>query len=90
MVDEESALSRILAPVRALFVSDAKEGLLLIAVALTAMLCANSSLSHAYHALFHSVFEWSPIPKLQTAHLWINDGLMAVFFFVVGLEVKRQ
>jgi len=77
-------------PFRALFVSDAFEGVLLIAVAAAAMLVANSPLAHEYHDLFHGTLAWSPIPKLDNLHLWINDGLMAVFFFVVGLEVKRE
>ncbi|MEO6387869.1 MAG: Na+/H+ antiporter NhaA [Croceibacterium sp.] len=77
-------------PFRALFVSDAFEGLLLIGIAIAAMLVASSPLGDAYHALFHAALPWSPIPKLDTLHLWINDAVMAVFFFVVGLEVKRE
>jgi Na+:H+ antiporter, NhaA family len=83
-------LSVLTAPVRALFVSEAKQGILLILVAALALLAANSALAPAYHGWFHDPLPWSPIPKLATAHLWINDGLMAVFFFVVGLEVKRE
>jgi Na+:H+ antiporter, NhaA family len=78
------------APVRALFVSEAKQGILLIAVAAAALVAANSALAPAYHGWFHDPLPWTPVPKLQTAHLWINDGLMAIFFFVVGLEVKRE
>ncbi len=77
-------------PFRALFVSDAFAGVLLIAVAAAAMLVANSALAHPYHDLFHGTLAWTPIAKLDTLHLWINDALMAVFFFVVGLEVKRE
>ena len=83
-------LSVFAAPVKALFVGDAKAGVLLILVAAAALFAANSALSEAYHALFHDPLAWSPVPKLATLHLWINDGLMAVFFFVVGLEVKRE
>lgn len=83
-------LARAFAPVRALFVGDASAGILLILVAAAAMLAANSPLSETYHGLFHDRLGWSPIPKLDTLHLWINDGLMAIFFFVVGLEVKRE
>ena len=83
-------LSAATRPFRALFQSDAREGILLITVALAAMAAANSPLSAAYHALFHDTLPWSPIPKLDTLHLWINDAVMAVFFFVVGLEVKRE
>ncbi len=83
-------LSVLAAPVRALFVSDARQGILLIAVAAAAMVVANSAWSEQYHTLFHGALIWSPIPKLATLHLWVNDGLMALFFFVVGLEVKRE
>jgi NhaA family Na+:H+ antiporter len=65
-------------------------GVLLIAVAAAAVLAANSPLQHAYRGIFHDTLPWTPIPKLDTVHLWINDGLMAVFFFVVGLEIKRE
>lgn len=77
-------------PFKALFVSDAFEGILLIAVAALAIIVANSPLGEAYHELFNGTLAWTPIPKLYNLHLWINDGLMAVFFFVVGLEVKRE
>jgi NhaA family Na+:H+ antiporter len=83
-------LAQAFAPVRALFVGDASAGILLILVAAAAMVAANSVLAESYHGLFHHRLTWTPIPKLDTLHLWINDGLMAVFFFVVGLEVKRE
>ncbi len=77
-------------PLRALFVSDAFAGILLITIAAAAMLVANSPLAGGYHELFHGTLPWTPVAKLYNLHLWINDGLMAVFFFVVGLEVKRE
>ncbi|MBD2842638.1 Na+/H+ antiporter NhaA [Erythrobacter sp. KMU-140] len=83
-------LRRIFAPVRALFVSDASAGVLLIIVAAAAMLAANSPFAYEYKQLFYGELAWTPIPKLYDLHLWINDGLMAIFFFVVGLEVKRE
>ena len=83
-------LYRAFAPVRSLFVSDASAGILLILVAAAAMLAANSPLADAYETLFYGKLPFTPIPKLYSWHLWINDGLMAIFFFVVGLEVKRE
>jgi len=83
-------LRRIFAPVQALFVGDASAGVLLILVAAAAMLAANSPFAGEYRDLFYGKLPWTPIPKLYDLHLWINDGLMAVFFFVVGLEVKRE
>jgi len=82
-----SAASR---PLKALFVSDAFAGVLLIVVAVLAIVAANSPLAGAYHQVFHGELGWSPLPKLHTLHAWINDAVMAVFFFVVGLEVKRE
>lgn len=55
-----------------------------------ALVAANSGLAGAYHDLFHHALPWSPVAKLSTLHLWINDALMAVFFFTVGLEIKRE
>lgn len=90
MAENLPPLRRLFAPVRALFVSDASAGILLILVAAAAMLAANSALAGTYHDLFHGTLRWTPIAKLNNLHLWINDGLMAIFFFVVGLEVKRE
>lgn len=58
--------------------------------AMLALIAANSEWAGAYHDLFHHPLPWSPIPKLSTLHLWVNDALMAVFFFAVGLEIKRE
>ena len=90
MTERQSPVRLIFAPVRALFVSDASAGILLIVVAAAAILAANSPLADEYRQLFYGELPWTPIPKLDDLHLWINDGLMAVFFFVVGLEVKRE
>jgi len=83
-------LNAAVRPFKSLFVSDAFEGMLLIAIAALAIIVANSPLAEDYHHLFHGALAWTPIGKLDTLHLWINDALMAIFFFVVGLEVKRE
>ena len=70
--------------------SDAAAGMLLIMAAIIVMLVANSPLVHGYHALLHDPLAWTPIARLNSLHSWINDGLMAIFFFVVGLEIKRE
>lgn len=90
MNSSNNPLRSIFAPVRALFVSDASAGILLILVAAAAMIAANSPLAGEYRELFYGDLRWTPIAKLDDLHLWINDGLMAIFFFVVGLEVKRE
>jgi NhaA family Na+:H+ antiporter len=72
--------------------SEAAGGILLMGAAALAMIVANSPLYDAYHHVLHA--ETGPVltPRLgpMTAHLWINDGLMAVFFLLVGLEIKRE
>jgi NhaA family Na+:H+ antiporter len=69
---------------------EAGAGLLLIAAAAAALILANSPWAGRYHAVFTGPMPYSPIPKLATLDLWVNDALMAVFFFVVGLEIKRE
>lgn len=83
-------ISKAATAIARLFRGEAGAGILLILVALAAMICANSALADGYHRLFHDTLAWSPIAKLKTWHLWINDAVMAVFFFVVGLEIKRE
>ena len=72
--------------------SEAAGGILLMAAAALAMIVANGPLAHAYHEFFHRPIGPELTPKLgpMTLHLWINDGLMAVFFLLVGLEIKRE
>jgi NhaA family Na+:H+ antiporter len=82
--------SRVATTLVRFFGGEAGAGTLLIAVAIAAVLIANSSLAHSYHALFHAPLGWTPITRLDTVHSWINDALMALFFFVVGLEIKRE
>ncbi len=56
-----------------------------------ALLLANSGLSHDYHAILETKFG-PAMPRfgIMSVHYWIADGLMAVFFLLVGLEVKRE
>ncbi|WP_422125384.1 Na+/H+ antiporter NhaA [Sphingobium arseniciresistens] len=74
--------------------SEAGGGVLLMAAAALAMLMANASpeTAHFYHALIHAVTGPVLADKLgaMSVHLWINDGLMALFFLLVGLEIKRE
>jgi NhaA family Na+:H+ antiporter len=72
--------------------NEAAGGLVLIAAAALALLAANSGLGDAYRGLLHAETGPALSPRLgpMNVHLWINDGLMALFFLLVGLEVKRE
>ncbi len=60
--------------------------------AAVAMVIANSFWADSYFNFVHAVTGPALTPKLgpMTVHLWINDGLMALFFLLVGLEIKRE
>lgn len=90
MTARRNPASQLARALTRLFGGEAGAGLLLIFTAALAMVLANSSLSGLYHAVLHAPLPWTPVAKLETAHLWINDAVMAVFFFVVGLEIKRE
>ena len=64
--------------------SEASGGLVLLAVAVLAVIVANSPAADAYFSVLHVY-----LGGLSLLH-WINDGLMALFFLLVGLEIKRE
>ena len=84
---------RPLSALRSFLHSEASGGIVLIAAAVLALVVANlPATAQAYHAVLHSQVGPTLSPKLgpMTPHLWINDGLMALFFLLVGLEIKRE
>ncbi len=75
------------------FVHDeASGGLLLMACAVLAMVFANTGLASFYDTVLHTkvTLQFGEFVLSYSIHHWINDGLMALFFFVVGLEIKRE
>ena len=88
----EKSFDKILTPFEEFIHRQTTSGLLLMAMAVIALILANSPLADAYLHVIHTLVSlnignW----KLEMSlHHWINDGLMALFFFVVGLELKRE
>ncbi|MGX7876454.1 Na+/H+ antiporter NhaA [Mesorhizobium sp. ORM6] len=64
--------------------SEAAGGIILMAAAALALIVANSPLAETYFSILHAY-----LGPLSVSH-WVNDGLMAVFFLLVGLEIKRE
>jgi NhaA family Na+:H+ antiporter len=77
---------------RAFLNQEAAGGYVLMAAAAAALLVANSPAADAYFATLHleAGFSLGPIHLRESLLHWINDGLMAVFFLLVGLEIKRE
>ena len=63
---------------------EAAGGIVLIGSAILALIVANSAIATTYEAILHAY-----IGGLSVLH-WINDGLMTLFFLLVGLEIKRE
>ncbi|ROL65413.1 Na(+)/H(+) antiporter NhaA [Pseudomonas protegens] len=74
------------------FAMEAASGLLLIAAAILALIINNSPLSWLYNGLLETpvVAQIGALKIAKPLLLWINDGLMALFFLLIGLEVKRE
>jgi NhaA family Na+:H+ antiporter len=83
---------RILRPLERFLHVEASSGIVLLGAALVALVWANSPGAASYDALWHSpiTFGFGRFTSSQSLHFWINDGLMTVFFFVVGLEIRRE
>ena len=83
---------RLPAPVRRFLDTEASSGILLLAAALVALVWANSPWKASYQSLWHTditVNFGRYVLQGDLTH-WVNDALMVVFFFVVGLEIKRE
>ena len=74
------------------FEYEAAGGIVLAIAAIAAMIVANSPLHDWYESFIHApvVVQIGSLIIDKDAHHWINDGLMAIFFFLVGLELKRE
>lgn len=82
----------VIESIRLLFVRPYAKGLVLLAMVIIAMVWANSSFYESYDHFFHTSFTigFEGFAITEPVHIWINDGLMAVFFFSIGLEIKRE
>ncbi|CAA9272329.1 MAG: Na+/H+ antiporter NhaA type [uncultured Acidimicrobiales bacterium] len=78
--------------VREFLETEASGGILLLAAALIALVWANSPWSASYQSLWHTDvrLNFGRYVLQGDLHHWVNDALMVVFFFVVGLEIKRE
>lgn len=91
-MQEKSIESTLRSAVREFMRLESAGGILLLASAVLALLIANSPLSYLYDGLLGTTV------AVQVGHLaiskplllWVNDGLMAIFFFLIGLEIKRE
>ena len=79
-------------PFQEFFRTEAAGGALLVTCACAALIVANSGWADAYHRLLATTIAMSAGGHglSLTVHQWVNDGLMAVFFLLVGLEIKRE
>ena len=75
---------RAVALLASFLASESAGGIVLMIAALAALIVANSPLADGYFSILHSV------GLGLSVELWINDGLMAIFFLMVGLEIKRE
>lgn len=83
---------RALAPVEKFLAIEAASGILLLASAVIALLWANSPWQDSYRAIWHAPVggKLGPLSFERDLHFWVNDGVMTIFFFVVGLEIRRE
>ncbi len=71
---------------------EAAGGILLLVATAAALVWANSRWENSYHQLWYTAatITFGPVSVSVSRHDWVNDGLMSIFFFLVGLEIKRE
>ncbi len=91
-MDESTLVKKILTPIERFLKLQASSGIVLLFTTLLALIAANSNLSELYYSLIHyplSIGVGSHILTMSLQH-WVNDGLMVIFFFLIGLELKQE
>lgn len=85
-------IEKLTQPIQEFLHKEASGGILLIIATVIALVWANSPLKDSYHHLWHTYLSINigSFGLDYSLHHWINDGLMVIFFFVVGLEIKRE
>ncbi|MGY8879404.1 MAG: Na+/H+ antiporter NhaA, partial [Dehalococcoidia bacterium] len=85
-------IDRVLTPFEEFLKIEASGGILLLLATVVALVWVNSPWSDSYKDLWQTKITIGPsgFDLSKAAILWVNDGLMAIFFFVVGLEIKRE
>ena len=88
----EKAFKKVSTPFEHFIHAQTTTGIILMFMTILALVLANSPLTENYAHFFHTkidlnVGSWE---LSHTIHHWINDGLMAIFFFIIGLEIKRE
>jgi NhaA family Na+:H+ antiporter len=83
---------RLVMPVQAFMHTETAGGIVIVVAAIAALIWANSPWDEAYFDLWHAELGFDVNLFHVEHHLgdWVNDGLMVIFFFVVGLEIKRE
>ena len=89
---DASLVRRVVDPLRRFVHDEAAGGVVLLVATVAALVWANSPAAAGYEALWHFRVTAGTGPAAVTEDLrhWVNDGLMVLFFFVVGLEIKRE
>lgn len=85
-------IRKIVQPAQEFIYVEGRSGIFLLVAAVAAIVWANSPWSESYFNLWHTTigFDLAIFSLTKDLQHWINDGLMAIFFFVVGLEIKRE
>lgn len=88
----EKAFKKIATPFEEFIHAQTTTGLILMIMTVVALILANSPVADAYGHFFHTYIniEAGSWKLSHSIHHWINDGLMAIFFFIIGLEIKRE
>ena len=89
---EPTPAEKLLSPLQEFLHREASSGILLLAATILALLWANSSWGESYYLFWENelTFGYGGFELSKSLLHWINDGLMVIFFFVVGLEIKRE